>query len=400
MSPGEPVRVWPRPEAGGGEKLQTLAFSAICCSFLADREDWQESCVNEPRKEPLLSNPAQLVIDPPPVTEARELPPEAMIYGTGEAMARVRMMVQRVAGTSIPALIHGESGTGKELIARLLHVNSPWASGPFVQVNCPSLPASLVESEMFGYERGAFTGAGTSKPGRVEMADGGTLFLDEIGDFALELQSKLLQLLQDGHYARIGGQTEQRVQARVVCATNRDLAREVENGQFRGDLYYRINAVMIELPPLRERAQDIGQLTDYFLSVYSRKYQRPLPELSPEARQALAEYCWPGNIRQLQNVAKRLVILGSEDVIAAELASRGNEELEFNLNHSGDMSLKEITRSAVDKLERVVIARALRQHNWNRRRVSRSLKISYRALLYKIKKFELPSKRTANQEGE
>ncbi|MGH9393556.1 MAG: sigma 54-interacting transcriptional regulator, partial [Terriglobales bacterium] len=307
-----------------------------------------------------------------------------MIYGIGEAMARVRLMVQRVAGTSIPALIHGESGTGKELIARLLHWHSPWSSGPFVQVNCPSLPANLVESELFGYERGAFTGAGASKPGRVELANGGTLFLDEIGDFALELQSKLLQLLQDGHFARIGGHAEQRIEARVVCATNRDLSREVERGQFRGDLYYRINAVTIELPPLRERAQDVPLLTDYFLAMYARKYQRPAPELTAAARQALAAYCWPGNIRQLQNVMKRLVILGTEDVISTELASRGTEELDFDLSHSSELSLKELTRNAVDKLERVVIARALRQHNWNRRRVSRSLKISYRALLYKI----------------
>src|SRR6185437_4086732 len=391
-TPAERFSRGPGAELECGEKLQTLAFSAICCSFLADRGIWQESCVNKTRKAPFLSNPAQLVIDPPPVTEARELPPEAMIYGTGEAMARVRMMVQRVAGTSIPALIHGESGTGKELIARLLHVNSPWASGPFVQVNCPSLPASLVESELFGYERVAFTGAATSKPGRVEMADGGTLFLDEIGDFALELQAKLLQLLQDGHFVRIGAQTDQQVQARVVCATNRDLTRDVENGLFRRDLYYRINAVTIELPPLRQRAEDIPQLTDYFLRVYQEKFQRAAPVLSFEARRALREYAWPGNIRQLQNVIKRLVILGAEEVVFHELASRGEEEFDIDLDRDTDMPLKEITRNAVDKLERIVIARSLRKHNWNRRRVSRSLQISYRALLYKIKKFELPSR--------
>lgn len=318
-----------------------------------------------------------------------------IIFGIGAAMARVRHMVDRVAETSIPVLIHGESGTGKELIARLLHAESPWRGGPFIQVNCPSLPASLVESELFGYERGAFTGAGVSKPGRVEQAEGGTLFLDEIGDFALDLQAKLLQLLQDGYFARIGASSDQRIQARVVCATNRDLMRDVERGIFRGDLFYRINAVTIELPPLRERAEDIPALTDYFLRVYALKYQRPAPVLTAAARAALRGYAWPGNARQLQNVAKRLVILGTEDVIEHELASRGEEELDFELDQDSDLSLKEITRSAVDKLERIVIARSLRQHNWNRRRVSRSLKISYRALLYKIKKFELPSKRTA-----
>ncbi len=342
---------------------------------------------------PVSNTAPALNYDPALPPAEHELPPEEIIFGRGETMARVRLMVQRVAATTIPALIHGESGTGKELIARLLHAHSPWRSGPFVQVNCPALPASLVESELFGYERGAFTGAATPKPGRVEMADGGTLFLDEIGDFALDLQAKLLQLLQDGHFARIGAHAEQHVRARVVCASNRDLARDVERGQFRRDLYYRINAVVIELPPLRERAEDIPALTQYFLRQYEAKFQRSAPPLSAAAQQALRDYAWPGNIRQLQNVIKRLVILGTEDVIAHELASRSDDELGFDLDRASDMSLKEITRAAVDKLEKIVIARSLRQNNWNRRRVSRSLKISYRALLYKIKKFELPAKR-------
>lgn len=341
-----------------------------------------------------LANHAQpVILDALAPSIGHELPPLDLIFGASAAMARVRNMVNRVADTSIPVLLHGESGTGKEVIARLLHAQSACSQGPFVQVNCPSLPANLVESELFGYERGAFTGASATKLGRVELASGGTLFLDEIGEFAVELQAKLLQLLQDGHFARIGSHNEQHVQTRVVCATNRDLAQEVERGQFRSDLYYRINAVTVELPPLRERMDDIPALTDYFLQQFSLKYQRPAPELSPAARLALRGYVWPGNIRQLQNVAKRLVILGSEEVISQEIAARGAEELDFDLDGNGDQSLREITRTAVEKLEKVVIARALRQHNWNRRRVSRSLKISYRALLYKIKKFDLPAKR-------
>ncbi|MGN6591437.1 MAG: sigma 54-interacting transcriptional regulator [Terriglobales bacterium] len=234
--------------------------------FVAALRLWGEvgrqlACIVSLGKE-TVSNHAPITPYGAAPAREQELPPEELIFGAGTTMARVRLMVNRVAATTIPALIHGESGTGKELIARLLHANSPRCAGPFVQVNCPSLPASLVESELFGYERGAFTGAATSKPGRVEMADGGTLFLDEIGDFALELQAKLLQLLQDGHFVRIGAQTDQQVQARVVCATNRDLAREVERGLFRSDLYYRINAVTIELPPLRLRAEDIPQLTE------------------------------------------------------------------------------------------------------------------------------------------
>ena len=328
------------------------------------------------------------------------VPPDEILFGASDAMARVRLMVGRVAATRIPALIHGESGTGKQLIARSLHAHSPWREGPFIQVNCPSLPANLVESELFGYERGAFTGAGQNKPGRVEMADGGTLFLDEIGDFALELQAKLLQLLQDGHFARIGGSADRAIQARVVCATNRDLERDVERGLFRRDLFYRINALVILLPPLRKRAEDIPLLTQYFTRLYSQRYQRPAPPLSGAAMRMLSEYSWPGNVRQLQNVIKRLVILGSEDVIAHEMASRGQEEFAFDLDQDSELSLKEITRQAVEKLERVVIARTLRQHNWSRRRASRSLQISYRALLYKIKKLDLPSKRSPNSAAE
>ncbi|MGH9488679.1 MAG: sigma 54-interacting transcriptional regulator [Terriglobales bacterium] len=340
----------------------------------------------------LTTGAAQPEFDP-------QLPTEDLIFGCSAQMARVRLMVNRVAATSIPALIHGESGTGKELIARLLHANSANREGPFVQVNCPSLPASLVESELFGYERGAFTGAASSKPGRVEMADGGTLFLDEIGDFALELQAKLLQLLQDGHFVRIGAHLDQQVQARVVCATNRDLGHEVERGQFRRDLYYRINAVTIELPPLRQRAGDIPLLVDYFLRLYGSRYQRPAPPLSLPARQALASYSWPGNIRQLQNVIKRLVILGSEEVIAHEVAGQEDAVVGLELDGGAERSLKEITRTAIEKLEKVVIARSLRQHNWNRREVSQSLKISYRALLYKLKKFETSGPQGGGNEG-
>ncbi len=309
-------------------------------------------------------------------------------------MARVRMMLSRVAAIRIPALIYGESGTGKQLIARALHAQSPWRDGPFVQVNCPALPAGLVESELFGYEPGAFTGANQTKPGRVEMASGGTLFLDEIGDFGLDLQAKLLQLLQDGHFARIGGNAEQVIQARVVCATNRDLEQEVERERFRRDLYYRISALVIFLPPLRQRAEDIPGLTQYFLQLYSERYRRPAPALSEPAMRRLCEYAWPGNVRQLQNFIKRLVILGTEDAIAREISHHHDDELGFEFAHSSEMSLKEITRQAVERVERVVIARTLREHNWSRRRTSRSLQISYRALLYKIKKLELPSKRT------
>lgn len=368
---------------------------ALAQDFAYSHPPWRDGTLPaqiNPEREIQLSDPIQIV----PITSAlhpeRLLPPEELVYGQSDGMARVRHMLRMVAGTSLPALIYGESGTGKEVIARLLHLQSPWHDGPFVQVNCPALPASLVESELFGYEQGAFTGAGTAKRGRVEMAEGGTLFLDEIGDFALSLQSKLLQLLQDGNFARIGGHGDQHSSARIICASNRNLARDVEMGQFRRDLFYRINAVTIELPPLRERREDIPELADYYLQQYAVRFERPRHMLSPAALEALRTYIWPGNIRQLQNVMKRLVILGTEDVIAHELASRGDEELSFDLDREMDRSLKEITQAVVEKLEKAVISRSLRANNWNRRRVSRSLKISYRALLYKIKKLELPAK--------
>src|SRR5690348_5910413 len=189
-----------------------------------------------------------------------EIPPESVVFGRSEAMRMLRERLDKVAGANVPVLIHGESGTGKDIIARLIHGFSPWRTGPFVKVNCPAIPGTLLESELFGYEKGAFTGAYGSKPGRVELAHRGTLFLDEISELDLDLQSKLLQLLQDGQFCRIGAQEDKRVEVRIVCATNRHLETEIENGTFRQDLFYRINVVNLALPPLRERRADIQEL--------------------------------------------------------------------------------------------------------------------------------------------
>ena len=194
-----------------------------------------------------------------------EIPPEAVVFGCTETMQAVRSRLDKVAGANVPVLIQGESGTGKDIIARMIHACSPWKSGPYVKVNCPAIPGTLLESELFGYEKGAFTGAYGMKPGRVEMAHRGTLFLDEISELDLGLQSKLLQLLQDGQFCRIGAQEDKKVEVRVVCATNRKLEQEVDNGTFRQDLFYRINVVNLHLPPLRERRADIEDLTNYFL---------------------------------------------------------------------------------------------------------------------------------------
>src|ERR1700729_615549 len=224
-----------------------------------------------------------------------ELPPDNIIFGHSEAVQAIRAQLSRVAAANVPVLITGESGTGKDIIARLVHALSPWKTGPYVKVNCPAIPGTLLESELFGYEKGAFTGAYGAKPGRVEMAHRGTLFLDEISELDMALQSKLLQLLQDGQFCRIGAQEDKKVEVRIVCATNRILEAEIENGTFRQDLYYRINVVNLHLPSLRERRADIEDLMHYFLEFYNRKYNCRARPLSSELVGVLQKYHWPGN---------------------------------------------------------------------------------------------------------
>jgi len=323
-----------------------------------------------------------------------EVPPDHVVFGRSEAMLSVRERLTKLAGANVPVLIQGESGTGKDIIARMIHASSPWRSGPWVKVNCPAIPGTLLESELFGYEKGAFTGAYGVKPGRVEMAHRGTLFLDEISELDMALQSKLLQLLQDGQFCRIGAQEDKKVEVRVVCATNRKLEQEIENGTFRSDLFYRINVVNLYLPPLRERAGDIPDLVAYFLDYDNRKYNCRARMLSGEMMSRLVKYHWPGNIRELENLIKRYVILGSEEVIAADLAPREPDFFNADIPLDGSISLKKLTRQAVRELERKVILKVLQHHHWNRKQAARSLGISYRALLYKIRDAGLPSNRT------
>jgi two-component system, NtrC family, response regulator AtoC len=322
-----------------------------------------------------------------------EIPPEAVVFGQSEIMQALRSRLDKVASANVPVLIHGESGTGKDIIARLVHSLSPWKSGPFVKVNCPAIPGTLLESELFGYERGAFTGAYGSKPGRVEMAHRGTLFLDEISELDMSLQSKLLQLLQDGQFCRIGAQADKKVEVRIVCATNRKLEDEIENGNFRQDLYYRINVVNLFMPPLRDRRGDIEGLVSYFLEYYNRKYNCKARPLSSELKEILQKYHWPGNIRELENLVKRYVILGSEDVISNDLQPRENDFVASDINLDGPISLKKLTRQATRALERKIILKVLHNHHWNRKQAAKTLNISYRALLYKIRDAGLPPNR-------
>ncbi len=329
-----------------------------------------------------------------------DLPPDSVIFGESLAMQVVREKIERSAGADIPVLIQGESGTGKEIVAKLIHAYSPWKEGPFVKVNCPAIPATLLESELFGYEKGAFTGAYGTKPGRVELADRGTLFMDEISELDPALQAKLLQLLQDGRFCRIGAQEDMRVEVRVVCASNRKLEQEIESGGFRQDLYYRINVLNVQLPALRERIEDIPRLVDYFLERYNQQYNGQAGPLSPQLVRRLQGYSWPGNIRELENLVKRYVVLGTEEAISSELQGTTQDPFTADVPLDEPIWLKKLTRQAVRELERKIILRVLQANHWNRKKAAKMLNISYRALLYKIRQAGFPPKKARSQVSE
>jgi two-component system response regulator AtoC len=314
-----------------------------------------------------------------------ELPPEAVVFGSSEAMRKVQRDLAMIASADVPVLIQGASGTGKEIIARMIHRGSAFAKGPYLKVNCPAIPDALLESELFGYEKGAFTGAYTSKPGLIVLANRGTLFLDEIGELSLPMQSKLLQVLQDGKFCRIGAQEDTRSEARVICATNRDLKQEIQVGNFREDLFYRINVVSITLPPLRDRSADIPELAEYFRIHFNAVYNRRVPPISAPLIRVLQAYQWPGNIRQLENMVKCYVVLGTESCIANDLAEPAPSLTEVDIPEHGPVPLKKMTQQATRRLERQIILKVLQSQHWNRRRAAEVLKISYRALLYKIR---------------
>lgn len=319
-----------------------------------------------------------------------ELPPDEVIFGSSSAGEAVRLSAEMAATTQVPVLLQGESGTGKEVLAQYIHRRSSWRDGSFVKVNCPAIPGTLLESELFGYQKGAFTGAYVSKPGRVELAHGGTLFLDEIAELELGLQAKLLQLLQDGQFCRIGAREESRVDVRVVCATNRQLDKEIKSGTFRQDLFYRINVLTIELPSLRQRSSDIPVLVSFLLERYGKVFNRPVMPLSDRSLRMLEKHDWPGNIRELETVIKRYVISGSEAAITKSLDERCPDQLAAEIPLDGQMNLKEITRQAVKRLEGSLILRTLEAHRWNRRTTARALGISYAALLYKMREAGVP----------
>ena len=387
--------------------------------------------LEEPQAAPII--PAVRPSEPPPVIAAqlrvepgrRGVPTEYV--ASSPAMLSIWDMVDRVAETDVPVLIRGESGVGKEGIARTLHERSPRRGKPFVKINCAALPSELLESELFGHERGAFTGATSEKPGKFELADKGTIFLDEIGEMHPALQAKLLQVLQDEEYYRVGGKRALRADARVVVATNRVLEDEIARGNFREDLYYRLNVVSVLVPPLRDRKEDIPGLIEHFRRKYGSKYRGGAMQFSDDVVRRLLDYDYPGNVRELENLVRRLVVLRDERFVLDELAAAISRRPAMHVPHAigsaggslppanqglgysmppkavpsaaphtappapvfpmgaETVSLKEIARGAALRAEREAISAMLARTNWNKRKAAVRLQISYKALLYKIK---------------
>jgi two-component system response regulator AtoC len=320
------------------------------------------------------------------------LPPLDIIFGKTAAMQAVRNKLERVAETDVPVLIQGESGTGKEISVRLLHAFSMRARGSLVKVSCPAIPNSLLETELFGYEKGAFTGAMNTKLGRVEQAHNGTLFLDEVGSLDMAVQSKLLQVLQDGTFVRVGGHEPRSIATRLVSASNGDLRNQVEEGTFRLDFLFRINAVTINLPPLRQRIADLPVLIDYFIDYYAKAFHNTPELLSKSAVRLMQNYHWPGNIRQLENLIRSYVLIGSEEALVAELMPDAprNGGITTEIDLSEPVSLKRITKQATQDLERQIILKVLQANSWNRQKTAKWLQISYRSLLYKLSEAGMP----------
>jgi len=329
------------------------------------------------------------------------------IIGISDNIQKIRELIAHVADTGLNVLISGESGVGKEVVAQNLYKNSPRNGKPFIKINCAAMPEGLLESELFGYEQGAFTGAGHRKKGKFELAHGGVLLLDEIGDMSLPLQAKLLHVLQGGPFAPLGSEKEVKADTWIIASTNRELSEEIANGTFREDLYYRLNIIKIMISPLRTRPEDISPLIDYYLKEYASTYShRDSFHFSPDIMEKLMIYHWPGNVRELQNVLKRMLVLGNfeqiiEDLLNNPLAAhkppssiQQPENIENLINSSGikdqdlsdlsTISLKKIKKKVLDKVEKDVITYVLKQTGWNKSRASGILKISYKTMLNKI----------------
>jgi len=344
--------------------------------------------------------------------EVRELKSELEVksdwvnfVGDSHEMQKVRDIIEQVADSELTVLIRGDSGTGKEIAARSLHQMSSRKDKPFVKVNCAAIPRDLLESELFGYEKGAFTGAHKNKQGRFELAHHGTMFLDEIGDMPLELQSKLLQVLEQQEFVRVGGINTIQVDVRIICATNKNLEQAIDEQGFRSDLFYRLNEITLQLPPLKDRITDVPLLVDFFIEKYNKLYNKNFDHISQDSVNLLMNYSWPGNVRQVENMVKQVVVRGDESIMSdliataynnvpvhqtASIAGESSAPYEVPVFSEGDgYSLKARIGKIIAGEEKKLIAEVLNKTNWNRRKAAEMLDISYRSLLYKIKDYDL-----------
>lgn len=330
--------------------------------------------------------------------------------GVSPAISKIKEMINLISGTDLNVIVTGETGVGKEVVARVLYEKSPRCENTFIKINCAALPEGLLESELYGYEQGAFTGADKKKKGKFELAHKGVLFLDEIGDMSLQLQAKLLHVLQSGEFAPLGSEKELKSDTWVIAATNHNLENRINSNEFRSDLYYRLNTINIHIPPLRERKEDIPILIEYYQSLFATQNNLKTNHIDDETINNLLSYHWPGNVRQLQNIVKKILILGNGSAISSELLSQNTEfgqsspstqpqncDTISNKNaflskedyQSPSFSLKSIRKKALDEIERETIAYILGKTNWNRSNASKILKISYKTLLYKISDLKL-----------
>ncbi len=336
--------------------------------------------------------------------EVEELCDDVFFVAASPAMKKIRSQAALVANVDIPVLLLGESGTGKEVLARLIHKLSPRAHRTFLKVNCAAVPADLLESELFGYEAGAFTGANHPKPGKFELCNKGTILLDEIGEMPPLLQAKLLHVLQDQTFSRLGSRTVIKVDVRILAATNIDIPEALATKRLREDLYYRLNAFTLSLPPLRDRKEEIPILLKHFMSRMSESYARPSLPLAPPLMDACLKHSWPGNLRELSNFIKRYLVLGDATLAASELQPRpdsgGGAHVEgrsTSANADAAGGLKSLSRNAKDEAEAQAISRALEETNWNRKQAAALLKISYKALLYKIRQYGIAQSRSTHR---
>ena len=336
-----------------------------------------------------------------------------ILVGEHLTIAKIRALISMVSNTAFNVLLQGETGTGKEVVARLLHQSSSRRTKPFVKVNCAALPMTLLESELFGYERGAFTGADKPKPGKFELASGGSIFLDEIGDIPIALQAKLLEVLQSGEYTRLGGTKDFQADAWVIASTNQDLALRIQQGLFREDLYYRLNIIKIDMPPLRERKEDIPLLTEYFIESNTMNLQLDGKfDLGSDLKDLFQKYHWPGNVRELSNTIVRLMLSENPEYEKAALLNNmkadglipAKERIPEYHSDSGvanddgtwqgnRASLKEVKQEATRNIEKRVILHALHATGWNKRKAAKLMKISYKALFYKMDDYGLRNKK-------